>query len=433
MDFLHANDELGVHAKSWYSATSVCDEYPSLSSEISCDVCIIGAGFTGLSAALHLAEAGQSVALLEAHRVGWGASGRNGGQLGTGFNSPETLIDRLGQETALKLWRIAEDAKATVHQICARHDIDCDYKPGIVYALRGKNAHTKASEFCSYFKKEYGYEATALSHKQILEHVNSAHYQAGILDSGAGHLHPLKLCHGLAKAASAKGAALYELSKANDIIFPNTKDSRIFVNTSAGSVKADSLIIACNGYLDSLVPVVTSYVFPINNFIIATEPLGDLADELLPHNNAVSDDRFVVNYFRQTKDKRLVFGGGETYSAVFPSDIEKRVRRAMLKIFPALSEVGTAHAWGGTLAITHNRLPFVRELQPNVYTAGGYSGHGVALATETGKMIADKICGEGERFQTMAQLSHRSFPRNPWVRSGILKFSMSAAALLDRF
>lgn len=433
MNFLHSNDRLGEHAASWYAHTSDTLSFPTLENDSHVDVCVIGAGLTGLSAALELARSGKSVIVLEAHRVGWGASGRNGGQLGTGFNRHETLIKRLGTPVANQLWQIAEQAKATVHELCDKYTIDCEYQPGIVYALRGKRAWRQAQEYCDHFGSAFLYKKLiALSQSELMECVNSPDYQAGILDTGAGHLHPLKLCLGLGEAARSEGAQVFELSEARSLIHRSKHSGTVTVTTDKAVVVADNVIVACNGYLDNLLPEIASYVFPINNFMLATEPLGELANSILPNNHAVADDRFVVNYFRLSKDQRLLFGGGETYSHRFPKNISKVVQKSMLGVFPQLRSVQIDNSWGGTLAITENRLPFVRELMPSVYTAGGYSGHGVALATETGRLIAKSILGKNSDFQCLAAIPHRKFPRSALFRGALLRTTMTAAALIDR-
>lgn len=434
MRFLHANDKLATHADSWYASTSSNDPYQQLENDQTTDVCIVGGGYTGLSAALHLAKAGVRVVLLEAHRVGWGASGRNGGQLGSGFNGQETLAKKIGLDKARVLWNIAEAAKHTVHTVCEEFAIDCEYRNGLIHAFKGKNAEKHARHWAELARADYGSSAfTALGRAEMQNYLGSSFYQAGLVDNSAGHLHPLKLAAGIALAAKTKGAEIFERSEATTIQVNGGGDYPVCVTTSTARVKAKKMILACNGYLDNLHSEVARYVFPINNFIVATEPLHDLADELLPGNHAVADDRYVVNYFHLSPDKRLIFGGGETYSSKFPNNTETRVRRAMLRIFPQLEDTRIDYSWGGTLAVTANRLPFVKKFDERLYAAGGYSGHGVALANQTGKLIAEDIVQDSQDFETLAGLSHQRFPKNRYVRSAVLGGSMMLAATIDRF
>ena len=434
MRFLHANDKLATHADSWYANTCSNDTYKQLENDQTADVCIVGGGYTGLSAALHLAKAGVNVVLLEAHRVGWGASGRNGGQLGSGFNGQDTLARKIGLDNARLLWNIAEAAKNTVHDVCEEFAIDCEYRNGLIYAFKGRNAEKQAREWSEIVRKDYGSDAfTVFGGAEMHDYLGSDYYQAGLVDSSAGHLHPLKLATGLAFAAKTKGAEIFERSEATTIQINGSGEYPVCVSTSSAQVRAKKMIIACNGYLDNLHAEVARYVFPINNFIVATEPLNDLADELLPGNHAVADDRYVVNYFHLSPDKRLVFGGGETYSSKFPKNTMTRVRRAMLRIFPQLADTRIDYSWGGTLAVTANRLPFVQKLETHTYAAGGYSGHGVALANQTGKLIAEDIIQGSRDFETLASLSHQRFPKNRYVRSAVLGGSMMLAATIDRF
>ena len=432
MKLLYANGAAGEHANSWYAATTKSPQHPLLAQDQDCDVCIIGAGFTGLSAAIELRQQGLNVIVLEAHRVGWGASGRNGGQLGSGFNmdQPE-LENRLGTDAAKHLWNIAEQAKSTVLDLCRQHKIDVEYQPGLISAMHRVRFVKSAHNYSELLKKRYNYNHTeALNKAEINQLIASENYHGGLIDHGAGHLHPLKLALGLAKVARDLGALLYEKSPVTTVQ-SHPKDGKV-IKTSQAEVRAAHVIVACNGYLDGLMPVVQKHVMPINNFIVATKPLGDLADELISGNHGVYDSRFVVNYFRISSDKRLLFGGGESYGYRFPEDIPATVKKPMLKIFPQLADIQIDYAWGGTLAITQTRLPFVREISKNIYSAGGYSGHGVALAVETGCAIGRAIGGDRGTFDQLAQLPAPAFPGGGRLRSLILAAAMSWYATLDR-
>jgi len=433
MKLLRNNDTAGIHAPSWYSATCDTPAYPELSDDISCDVCVIGAGYTGLSAALHLAEKGYSVALLDAHRVAWGASGRNGGQLGSGFNLNQIELEQqYGAAHAHALWKLSERAKTTFHQLCKDHNIDAQFKPGIVSAMHRARFVGDQQRYCDLMAKDYDYpHYQALTKNELRELVDSSIYHGGMVDHGAGHIHPLALGVGLGKAACALGVCVFEMSTVTTI--EHNPGSVSIVRTANASVRASNIVLACNGYLDGLEPAVQKRVMPINNFIIATEPLGTRADQLLPANNAVFDSRFVVNYFRLSADKRLLFGGGETYGYRFPNDIAALVRKPMLTVFPQLHNVNIDYAWGGTLAITRSRLPYVCSVKPNIFTASGYSGHGVALSIEAGRVIAQAIAGDTTELDAMSLLECGQFPGGTITRSMLLKGAMSWYALLDKF
>lgn len=433
MKLLNANDEPGTHAPSWYQATCETPTYAQLVNDVTSDVCVIGAGYTGLSTAIHLREQGFKVTLLDAHRVGWGASGRNGGQLGSGLNIDQgTLEKTLGRDNAHALWQLCENAKQSIHTLCSDYQIDALYKPGIISALHRPRFFDETQRYAEKLIKDYDYPHIAvLSKTELRKLVDSPDYHGGIIDNGAGHIHPLALATGMAKAASGLGVDIFELSEVLSIADNAGKDS--ILKTALGSVQAPIVVLACNGYLDGLNNHVQKRVMPINNFIVATEPLGTRAAELLPANNAVFDSRFVVNYFRLSHDNRLLFGGGETYGYRFPKDIASLVRKPLQQVFPQLKDVPIDYAWGGTLAITRNRAPFVRQLNPGLYSASGYSGHGVALSVEAGKLIAEAIGGNTDRFNTLAKLECGRFPGGANTRSVLLKGAMSFFALLDKF
>lgn len=433
MKLLYNNDKPGEHAPSWYSDTSVSSPRTSLTEHIDTDVCIIGAGFTGLSAACELAKQGINCVVLDAHRVGWGASGRNGGQLGTGFNMNQIALESLmGAPLAHALWDISEQAKRWILITCEDNGQDIDYQSGIVHAMHRKRFVKPLHDYCAHLQTHYGYEAMQpLNERTIREHVNSDQYYGGTVDHGAGHIHPLKLSHALAAVAESGGATLYERSEATRIQ-ARTPGGTQRVVTPTGSVSCERVILATNGYLDSLHDNVSKRLMPINNFIVVTEPLGGLARELLPHGDAVADSRFVVNYYRRVAGDRLLFGGGENYSYHFPKLIAPLVRRAMLGVYPQLQDVAIDYAWGGTLAITRNRLPFLAEVAPRQFAAGGYSGHGVALACIYGKALADHMAGNSTLFDTLGQLPNSAFPGNTQSRPLLLAMAMTGYSWLDK-
>ena len=429
LDLLTANDTPGEHAASWYAATaSPPGGFEPLVGETSADVCIVGGGYTGLSAALHLAEAGFSVVLLEANRVGWGASGRNGGQVGSGQRQDQEWIEKAaGRGRARVFWEMAEEAKALVRARVARHRIDCDLTPGIIYAAH-KAAHVPAFHASAEkLRRDYGYDAAEpLDRAAVREAVGSEAYHGGIRDRGAAHLHPLNFALGLARAAALAGARIHERSRVTRL----EGGASPKLETARGAVRARFAVLAGNGYLGDLVPEIAARVMPINNFIVATAPLA--AAPLIRENMGVADSRFVVNYFRQSRDRRLLFGGGETYSYRFPRDIAALVRPRLAAIYPALADVPIDYAWGGTLAITVNRMPAFQRLGSQVFSAAGYSGHGVAMATLAGKLVAEAVQGTAERFDVLADLPQRSFPGGAFLRAPLLALAMSWYALRDR-
>ncbi|MEP1328954.1 FAD-binding oxidoreductase [Pseudophaeobacter sp.] len=431
LNLLHSNDHKGAYPKSWYAATATSlAPFPALSGTRRADVCIIGGGYTGLSAALHLAEAGLEVVLLDAHRVGFGASGRNGGQLGSGQRlDQEGLESLMGEPEAQKLWQLGEDAKDLVKSLVAKHKIDCHLKPGVAWTASSKKDVAHLHDYGRHLQDRYGYDQIEiLSPEASQKMCPSPDYKGGILDHGAGHLHPLNLALGLARAAAAAGATLHEQSEVLEI----SEGAEVCVKTAGGEVRANHLILACNGYLGGLNRQVASKVMPINNFVVATEPLGDAVEQVLGRDVAVADSKFVVNYFRLSHDKRLLFGGGESYGYRFPTDIEAVVRKPMTQIFPHLRDVKVDYAWGGTLGITMKRMPYLARLAPNVLSASGYSGHGVGTAIHAGQLMAHAIQGEAEGFNTLSRVPAPTFPGGPSMRSPLLVLAMTWFALRDR-
>ncbi len=417
------------HPDTYFAATARGDvEHPRLRGEVSCDVCVIGGGFTGLSAARHLAERGYDVVLLEARRAGWGASGRNGGQLGSGQRRSQDELERLvGPEDARRLWDLAEEAKATVKARIRRHGILCDLKSGTLsVAYKPGDAATLADQ-AETLRARYAYpHIRAVARDEVAAMLGTGIYHGGALDSGAGHLHPLNYALGLARAAGQAGVRIFEDSPATRI----ESGAQPGATTAGGRVRARYLVLACNGYLDRLERRIARRIMPINNYILATEPLGDdRAREIIRDDVAVSDTKFVIDYYRLSADKRLLFGGGETYRRAFPADIKGFVRKYMLRVYPQLADARIDYAWGGTLAITRNRLPGFGRLGPGLFYAQGFSGHGVALTSLAGKLIAEAVAGSAERFDVFAQLPQPSFPggtllRWPGLVAGMLYYTL---------
>jgi len=417
------------HVDSWYSASANLDlDFPALQGEASTDVCVIGAGYTGLSTAIHLREQGYSVTVLEANKVGWGASGRNGGHVGTGQRADQEDLEKLvGLDQAKVLWRLGLEAVDTVCQLIQEYNIECELQQGNLHvASKAKECAGLQAEI-EHLQSVYGYQQMSYVDKHELSQLTSGKgFHAGLLDMGARHLHPLNYALGLASAAAELGAQIHEGSR----VLSYSEGDRVRIKTEKGEVQARYLVLACNGYLDKLEPRAAGRIMPINNYMLATEPLHeDLARRLIRDNTSMTDSLFVVNYWKLSADNRLLFGGGETYSRRFPADIKNFVRTYMLRIYPELTDTRIDYGWGGTLAITMNRMPDFGRLSSRIFYAHGYSGHGVPIATLAGKLLAEVISGTAERFDVMANVPSPQFPggtllRWPGLVAGMLFFSL---------
>ncbi len=431
MNPLFRNDPQGEYPDSWYVASSdIPPLRPPLDGDAETDVAILGAGYTGLSAALTLARRGYRVTVLEAHRAGFGASGRNGGQVGTGFNKSQRWLEgRVGHNRARALWDMAEAAKAQVRDWSAELAPEARYLPGVAHGEYSAAEAREVREEVEHLATRYGYDRIEILGEDALRAiVRTPLYKGGILDMGAGHLHPMRYALGLARAAEAAGATIHEHAEVTAI----DHGPKVTFRTPTGSLRASHAILAGNGYLPLLDRKVASRVMPINSFVAATEPLGDRAAEVLTRDIAVADSKFVVNYYRMTEDRRFLFGGRESYTLGFPTDIVTALRHRMETLFPQLKGVRIDHVWGGTLAITMTRLPFISRVAPNVLNASGYSGHGVALSGFAGRVMAEAIAGQSERFDILADLPIPPFPGGPAFRAPLLTLAMTWYALRDR-
>jgi len=427
MNPLYRNDAPGTFPNSYYVASAeLGPERAALEGDLSIDVAIVGAGFTGLSTALHLAERGFDAVVIDAHRVGFGASGRNGGQVGTGWNWDQRKLEaKVGEPNARKLWDLTVEAKALTRDLVAKHAPEAGYKPGVLHGHWTKVGAEESRAYGAWLQEHYDYPSEYLGKDAFQPLCRSPVYAGGLLDHDAGHLHPLRYVLGLARAAEAAGARIFERTEALSLESPR-------IQTPNGSLTAKHIVLAGNGYLPDIADDVSKRVMPINSFIAATEPLGELASDVLARDIAVADDKFVVNYFRLSEDKRLLFGGRESYSIGFPSDIDTALRKRMLHLFPQLKEVRVDYSWGGTLGITMTRLPMVRRIGPNVLAAGGFSGHGVAITTLVGKIMAEAIRGQEERFDLLGTLPVSQFPGGKHARAPLLTLAMTWYALRDR-
>jgi len=424
---------LDGYPQSYYAATATAvDDHPQLRGAERADVCVIGGGFTGLSAALNLAEQGFEVVLLEAERVGFGASGRNGGLIGSGQRKDALETEhQFGLEQSRVLWDFAEAAKTEIRERVAKHDIPCDLQYGQIEGVHKQRYVGHAAEYAAALADRYDYPHTrVLNREEVRGLVATDTFLEGLYDSQAMSLHPLNYALGLARAARAAGVRIFENSR----VAAYTRSDPATVSTQDGSVEASFIVLGCNGYLRKLEPRAARKIMPINNFMIATETFGEeRANELISDRICVHDTRFVVNYFRKSEDGRLLFGGGENYRSGFPRDIAAFVRPYMLEVFPQLDDVCIDYAWGGTLSVTVNRLPHFGRLEPNLFFAQGYSGHGVALSNFAGKLIAEAIAGTAERFDVMASLPTYTFPGGTMLRYPGMVLGMLYYSFKDKF
>ncbi len=430
MDTLYRNDRPGAYPESWYAASAeIPPPRPPLDGDTRADVCVIGAGYTGLSAALALAEKGFSVVVLDAHRAGFGGSGRNGGQVGSGFNKPQRWLEaRLGQDAARALWDIAEAAKHQVRALSARHAPEAKFRPGVAHGAYSAAEARELAEDAAHLARHYGYDRIeTFDETAMRDLVKTPLYKGGNLDRGAGHIHPLRYALGLARAAEAAGARICELTEATGV----ADGTPVRVTTPHGTVTADHAILAGNGYMPDLSPKVAARVMPINSFIAATEPLAD-PRAVLAEDIAVADSKFVVNYYRMEEGDRFLFGGRESYTLGFPTDIRTALLRRMATLFPQLEGTPVSHVWGGTLGITMTRLPLVARVGQNVLNASGFSGHGVALSGFAGTVMAEAVAGQAGRFDVMSRLPIPAFPGGAGFRAPLLTLAMTWYALRDR-
>jgi gamma-glutamylputrescine oxidase len=429
---LYRNDRAGEYPDSYYAATApLLERQPALTGEVSCDVAIVGAGFTGLSAAITLAEKGYDVVVLDAHRIGWGASGRNGGQLASGQRvDQEELEKSVGLDKARQLWDVAQDAKTLIKERVAKYGIDCDLKPGLIYTDHKKSYVDDSREGCERLQEKYDYQDVRYVERDELRGMlGTDGFHGGQYFMGSYHLHPLKLVVGMAKTALELGVRIFEESPVQELTY---KPSPV-AKTESGTVKATSLVLACNGYLGNLDKQVAARVMPINNFIIATEPLSEeLATDVIRDDIGVADSRFVVNYYRLSADRRMVFGGGESYGYKFPTDLTGLVRKRMLEIYPQLAGSKIDYAWGGTLGITVNRMPHLEQLAPTVWSAAGFSGSGVGMANMSGHLVAEAIDHNLSRYELVANVPTHKFPGGTALRWPILVLAMLYYSMRDR-
>ena len=415
------------HTNSYYAASSVPQpDYPVLTGDVRADVCVVGGGFSGLNTALELAERGFSVVLLEARKIAWGASGRNGGQLIRGVgHGLEQFTPIIGSDGVRQIKLMGLEAVEIVRERVERYQIPCDLTWGYCdLANKSRGLQGLADDAEELRSLGYRHEVRLLQAGEMGSVIGSERYVGGMIDMGSGHLHPLNLALGEAAAAQQLGVKLFEQSEVTRIDY----GPEVNVHTAHGNVRAKTLVLACNAYLNGLNPHLSGKVLPAGSYIIATEPLSEAqATSLLPQNMAVCDQRVTVDYFRLSADRRLLFGGACHYSGRDPQDIGAYMRPKMLKVFPQLADVKIDFQWGGMIGIGANRLPQIGRLpdQANVYYAQAYAGHGLNATHLAGKLLAEAISGQQQgRFDLFAQVPHLTFPGGKHLRSPLLALGM---------
>ena len=421
----------GDHIDSYYAASAnPAPRRPRLEGDHTVDVCVIGGGLSGCSTALHLAERGYRVALLEGRRIAWGASGRSGGQAIAGFaSSQDTLVAQVGPDVARRMWDVSVEAVDLLRDRIRRHAIDCDLHWGQMHVPVKPRHVTELKAWQEEMARTYAYSGTRwLERGEVRQWIASDRYLGGLFDPRSGHLHPLNYTLGLATAAEAAGARLFEDSQVTSI---DRADPAI-VTTGHGRVRARHVAICCNAWIDDLVPELRSRIMPVGTYIVATEPLGEARMRaLLREPIAVSDVNWVLDYFRPSADHRLLFGGRVSYSGLDPRNTSAATRQRMIRVFPQLADTRIEYAWGGFVDITMSRAPDFGRLAPNIYYLQGFSGHGIALTGMAGKLIAEAIAGQAERFDLFTRLKHRDFPGGKRLRTPLLVLAMTWFRMKD--
>ncbi|HSN19664.1 MAG TPA: FAD-binding oxidoreductase, partial [Usitatibacter sp.] len=435
-DLVSFHRNAGIPGNSYYEAT-VRRPPPAarLAGRIEADVAVVGGGYAGLSCALDLAGRGYSVALLEARRIGWGASGRNGGEVivGVGFDGEQALEAQLAPAEAKRAWDVTVEGLALLQERMRRHAIDCEYRPGYLSLAVKPRRWGTLRRWAEHVSRDYGYPHLQLvGPAEIRERVASERYYAAVHDAGSGHLHPLKYCLGLAQAAREAGVRIHEESAVVRI----AHGARPVLATATGEVACRFALLAGNVYLDEygrgIAPGIARRIVPVATYIVATEPMGrERADALMRGRPAASDTNHILDYFRVSADDRLLFGAGESASTREPPGLVAAVRRRMLRAFPQLADLAIPYAWGGFVDLTLNEAPDFGRLAPNVYYLQGFSGHGLALAGMAGRMVAEAIGGQAERFDIFASIRHRDFPGGRWMRKPALALGMLYYRMLD--
>jgi len=418
-------------ADSWYEATARRDApLPALAGDVDADVCVVGAGLSGCSTALHLAQRGFKVVVLEADRIGYGASGRSGGQIIPGWaGGMDKIAVQLGKDDAKRIWDFSIEGIDLTRELIERNRIDCDLAWGHMHVALKPRQREELLAMQREQEGDFGYRKLRfMEREETATWIASQRYVAGLLDSGAGHLHPLRYTIGVGKAAIAAGARIHEHSAVTDIAY----GPRVTVKTQKGSVRAKFVALCANVAHVELSDRLARKLIGVASYIVATRPLGEQrASALLRDNIAVADLNWIIDYYRRSADHRLLFGGRVSYSGIDPLGTARATRQRMVKVFPQLADVEIEYAWGGMIDITMSRLPNFGRLEPNVYYLQGYSGHGMVATTIAGKIAAEAIAGQAERFDVFARLKHHDFPGGNLFRRPTLVMAMTWFRLRD--
>lgn len=419
-----------AHVNSWYAASAPAfPAQPALQGVHSADVCILGAGITGLSTAIELAEAGFKVIVLEAQRVGWGASGRSGGQAIFGFGCDQTKITQaLGLPLSKKLFDWSIEGLDLIKTRCAQYNIDCDWRDIHAHVPIKPRHITELKNWQSDLAENFGYPLQWWDRDQLQAVMPNARYLGALVDPRGGHLHPLKYTQGLAQAALSLGVVILEQSKVTGL----ERGDRPVLKTADGEVRCDFAVLAGNAYVHGIAPELDDKIMPVGTYIGATEPLGEArAKDLIRNNMAVADVNWALDYFRLSADHRLLFGGRASYSTLPPPDLTGTLRRRMTRVFPHLADVKMAMSWGGYVDISLSRAPHWGRLGSNVYFAQGFSGHGIAATGLAGRVISEAIKGQATRLDAFAQIKHQNFPGGRAFRTPMLVAAMAWFKLRD--
>jgi len=416
---------------SYYTATADRDlHYPALEGQTECDVCVVGGGLAGLSAAIELRRAGLTVTVLEGMQVGWGASGRNGGQALAGLACDIEVVQRqLGSAAARQVWDMTVEAVQLMRDRCREFHIDAQWQDGFIAASIGPGKARALRAWIDDLERDYDYGGMQfVAGKEVREWIASDRYSALAFDPRGGHLHPLLYTQGLARAAAALGAQLHEDSRALRL----ERGAMALVHTARGAVRCRHVLLAGNVYLEDLAPQIGKRIMPVGTFIAASAVLGaERASALIPSRAAVCDTQFVLDYFRLSADQRMLFGGRVSYSTIAPLRLAAAMRQRMVGVFPQLHDVPVAFSWGGYVDITMNRAPDFGRIDANIYYLQGFSGHGLALTGLAGRVAAEAIAGNAARFDVFARLRHHEFPGGRALRTPALVLAMTWFRLRD--
>ncbi|CAG8999293.1 MAG: Gamma-glutamylputrescine oxidoreductase [Candidatus Celerinatantimonas neptuna] len=420
-----------AYPQSYYAATANHNfQFAPLTESINSDVCVVGAGITGVVTALELAKKGYNVVVLDAARVGWGASGRSGGQAIFGWACEQSTLEKLvGKSNAQKFWSISLEGLDLTKDYIKTYQIDCDWRDGMAH-LGMKARHDEELKAWLYqLRDQYGYESLSFWDKeQVCENIASPLYTSGLFDANSGHLHPLNYTLGLVDAAKNAGVTFYEDSQVENL----QQGPKVLLKTSQGSVCADHVVFACNAYMNGLSDYLESRVMPVGTYIAATEPLGEACCQSLMNNQiAACDVNFVLDYYRSSRDYRMLFGGRVSYSGIDPRNLEGAMRKRMARVFPQLKGVRIDYTWGGYVGITMNRAPHFGRLADNIFFAQGFSGHGIAATAMAGKLMSEAIMTTTERFDLFGQIPHMPFPGGRMLRTPALVLAMAYYRIRD--